>query len=820
MDPNEKNKTAVMTEKNGDKIIRIRFPYDLDLLYKIRSLPGRRYYKEDLSWSAPIHPESLKYLIDWGFTLDNNLKLFLQKAQIKEDDITNNGIGGLNGKLFKYQSKAVVFIENNKGRALINFEMGLGKTIIALAWLQLHPDKRPAIIVVPSSMKLKWKREAELWMSYPKVDVVFGKSTLLDLSGEIIIINYDILSNWVNKLKTLNIQVLILDEVHYIRDNSAAQTKAVKKLGKNIPHVICLTGISVVARPFEAFNAIKLIRPDLVPGYAEYSRRYCDSKPDYFGWEAYGPSPSKTSFTFSRSKEKLTDFMIWLEEQVKKGLIEIIEFDQVGKGIEAEWTNKYIADSYKRKEMRSRYELMNAGIKVPSKDDTKGNFINMSTPFHIDRVGLLFTRVFSNLPGITDAMDAVISRILAQGMADGDGPALLARKMEAAINGTGLGDLGITDAFISDTINRSISTKRRALMLAHTEMMRAYHKATIQDYRNWKKEGVTVQAEWSTVGDNRVCDICKALEGKLFSLDEIEDMIPLHPECRCIALPYIEDLKKYYSEPEKKKDLLGLREGINTEYSNLNGLYELLTGTIMIRRLKKDVLNDLPSKIHSFVPLELDNVKEYNLAEKDFITFLKQKLDSEVVVKEQTSFVQPFIEILTMLVLKGKLGQIIDWVRNFLEVGSKLVVFTPRSFVIDALIHVFSKISVKIERSISIVEKQRVVMDFQTNPNVRLIVVDQEVEDGFKLPTASNVAFFELPWSLGLFSHIDDICSMTSMSDSINIFYLIAAGTIEERIVNLIEWKEKAHYISYNSIESEITTLLNKLITEYRNMKL
>ena len=30
---------------------------------------------------------------------------------------------------------------------------------------------------------------------------------------------------------------------------------------------------------------------------------------------------------------------------------------------------------------------------------------------------------------------------------------------------------------------------------------------------------------------------------KIFTLDEIEPLIPLHPQCRCVALPYIEDLE-------------------------------------------------------------------------------------------------------------------------------------------------------------------------------------------------------------------------------------------------------------------------------------
>ena len=184
--------------------------------------------------------------------------------------------------------------------------------------------------------------------------------------------------------------------------------------------------------------------------------------------------------------------------------------------------------------------MIRSGVNVPSVEDS-GCILNIvSSPFHIERLGLIFTRFYSDLKGITDVMESQISRILAQGIADGDGPRLLARKLVSAINGTGVGDLGITD-----TLGRFIPAMRRAEILARTEMIRAHHLATIQEYRNWGLLNIRVKAEWKTAGDDRVCSKCSSLEGQIFTLDEIEPMIPLHPQCRCIALPYIEELEKY-----------------------------------------------------------------------------------------------------------------------------------------------------------------------------------------------------------------------------------------------------------------------------------
>lgn len=246
------------------------------------------------------------------------------------------------------------------------------------------------------------------------------------------------------------------------------------------------------------------------------------------------------AFLFLRDSEKVAAFIKWLDEQIKAEILTVIDIEQIGQSFDAAWTNRYLFDSYKRGIIRARNEMIRSGVNVPSVEDSGGILNIVSSPFHIERLGLIFTRFYSDLKGITDVMESQISRILAQGIADGDGPRLLARKLVSAINGTGVGDLGITD-----TLGRFIPAMRRAEILARTEMIRAHHLATIQEYRNWGLLNIRVKAEWKTAGDDRVCSKCSSLEGQIFTLDEIEPMIPLHPQCRCIALPYIEELEKY-----------------------------------------------------------------------------------------------------------------------------------------------------------------------------------------------------------------------------------------------------------------------------------
>ena len=248
-------------------------------------------------------------------------------------------------------------------------------------------------------------------------------------------------------------------------------------------------------------------------------------------------TPGRRRFAFPRSADKVSAFMEWLNRQVQQDILQVAQITQVGTGVEAAWTNQFIQDSYRRGVVRARSQLTKGGFNVPPLSETGGILASMSTPFHIDRLGLLFTRTFNELRGITAAMDQQISRVLAQGIAYGLNPNTIARNLNHMISGKG-GTLALTD-----TLGRFIPAERRARILARTEIIRAHAEAQLQEFQNWGVEGVNVKAEWITAGDNRVCAQCAGLEGSIFTLEQAQGMLPLHAQCRCAWVPFNPDLK-------------------------------------------------------------------------------------------------------------------------------------------------------------------------------------------------------------------------------------------------------------------------------------
>lgn len=260
----------------------------------------------------------------------------------------------------------------------------------------------------------------------------------------------------------------------------------------------------------------------------------------------------KKAFQFSTNPEKVDKFMSWINRQTEQELLTVQFRSQLGQASQAPWTNMYISDSYKRGIDRAAYEAKKGKVPGAKTVAERGGIeAVMGTPIHMDRLGMLYTRTFSELKGITAAMDTQMSKVLAQGIADGDSPAAIARKLNQTIGG----GLELTTK-TKLGFNRTIPPQVRARTLARTEVIRAHHAATIQEYRNFGLAGVKVQAEWSTAGDDRVCPQCSPLEGKIYTLDEIEGMIPFHPNCRCIALPVLDESGFSISEASDRVDNL------------------------------------------------------------------------------------------------------------------------------------------------------------------------------------------------------------------------------------------------------------------------
>jgi SWI/SNF-related matrix-associated actin-dependent regulator 1 of chromatin subfamily A len=251
--------------------------------------------------------------------------------------------------------------------------------------------------------------------------------------------------------------------------------------------------------------------------------------------------------------------------------------------------------------------------------------------------------------------------------------------------------------------------------------------------------------------------------------------------------------------------------------SNTQELYKILSENIMLRRLKKDVLQELPEKIYSFVPILLDNRKEYEQAENNFLEYLEQYKGNDTAQRAANAEILTEIEGLKQVAIKGKLKMIINWIENILE-DNKLVVFANHKFVIDNLCkHFYGRVA-KVDGTIIGIQRQAMVDRFQRNPNVKLFVGNIRAAGvGITLTAANKVAFIELPWTPGELIQAEDRCHRIGQKDNVTVYQLLAMGTIEEKIASLLDSKRKILDLVLDGVQTNSSSLIMELINQYKN---
>lgn len=235
--------------------------------------------------------------------------------------------------------------------------------------------------------------------------------------------------------------------------------------------------------------------------------------------DGFGLKANRGQFDFPRSDQKVAAFMDWLQQQVNAGVLEIRKGETLQQAGQRAWTNTYIQTAYQKGVAQSAFRMRSQGATVaPEWVETA-----FTRPFHADRVGLAYTRTFNDLRGITAEMDKQISRTLANGLAEGRGPMEIARSLVDRVE-----KIGVT----------------RARALARTEVVAAHAQASLNTYSEAGLEGVQVEAEFATAKDDKVCVECQSLEGKTFTMQEAQGVIPVHVNCRCVWLPVVKNPRK------------------------------------------------------------------------------------------------------------------------------------------------------------------------------------------------------------------------------------------------------------------------------------
>lgn len=313
------------------------------------------------------------------------------------------------------------------------------------------------------------------------------------------------------------------------------------------------------------------------------------------------------------------------------------------------------------------------------------------------------------------------------------------------------------------------------------------------------------------------------------------------------ALRYCEYKERFIRGKNGKpgRTIIDVSGAANTE--ELNRI--LRSSGIMIRRLKKDVLSELPPRRWATVPLEMSpaSVKAYDQAAASLAAFVAEKKSREaereaawrlegeitweaedtyredyadhpdVVGTTREQFVTRYVEgmrdyfaeeeelrlaeneqlirfeALKQIAFEAKREAAFAWIDSFLESGQKLVVFAHhREVVLEVAARYNAPTIIGGQSAVSVEAGKE---KFQNDPECRVIACNiKSGGTGHTLTAASDVCFLELAWTPGDMDQCLDRSHRLGQKNSVTGWVLVAARsdggeTIDGEVAALLERK-------------------------------
>lgn len=235
----------------------------------------------------------------------------------------------LSGILRPYQAmgfKWIRTLEDAGFGGILADEMGLGKTLQTISALLYDYDgkrpgtEHPSLVVCPASLVYNWQEEFAKFAPDIRVVPVTGSAAARRKAfaawdtTQVYIISYDLLKRNIAELSGKDFFYVILDEAQYIKNSSAAVSKAVKTL--NAGHRLALTGTPIENRLSELWSIFDFLMPGFLYSQKEFEQRFAIPVTKNKDKEAMEKLKKMTSpFLMRRRKEDvLKDLPAKLEE--------------------------------------------------------------------------------------------------------------------------------------------------------------------------------------------------------------------------------------------------------------------------------------------------------------------------------------------------------------------------------------------------------------------------------------------------------------------------------------------------------------------------
>ncbi|PKL72698.1 hypothetical protein CVV26_00315 [Candidatus Kuenenbacteria bacterium HGW-Kuenenbacteria-1] len=248
----------------------------------------------------------------------------------------------------------------------------------------------------------------------------------------------------------------------------------------------------------------------------------------------------------------------------------------------------------------------------------------------------------------------------------------------------------------------------------------------------------------------------------------------------------------------------------------------------MLRRTKKEVLKELPSKIEQITHCHLESSQ--SILYQEILVNVKSQIFE--IVKEK-GFAKSQIHILAgltklrqvcnhpVLLLKdkdytkyesAKLNIFLELINEIVLAKRKVLVFSQFTKMLDILVEELKKNKINYSYlSGKTKNRQEIVKDFNESNKKQVFLISLKAGGtGLNLTSADNVIIFDPWWNPSVEIQAIDRTHRIGQKNSVNVYRLITNGTIEEKIVDL---QKRKQFLS-DSLIGESQDLFKKLTWE------
>lgn len=221
--------------------------------------------------------------------------------------------------------------------------------------------------------------------------------------------------------------------------------------------------------------------------------------------------------------------------------------------------------------------------------------------------------------------------------------------------------------------------------------------------------------------------------------------------------------------------------------SNESDLRDRLHQTFMLRRLKSQVLRDLPEKTFKIVPVGLGHGSSRLLTED------RQTLQELEAGNIDLNLGGESITTHRREVAEAKVPECVKYILDELETVDKLVIFAHHRSVMTALSQALSQFRPSVvSGAVSSLDRAKEVRRFQENSECRVFLGQiQAAGTGITLTAASNVIFVESSWVPGEILQATDRCHRIGQKNAVQVTFLVAQGSVDEYMIHRVVDKMK-----------------------------